>query len=108
MLTVAIGLALLLAILVIAVPKAASTWDLSWNCDPPVYYVKITETMIETPHTDFPYSAAALVLGVPPLVLCGGILVVTRPRREPGFCRSCAYDLTGNISGTCPECGTPI
>lgn len=28
---------------------------------------------------------------------------------EPGAgrCRSCGYDLTGNTSGTCPECGTP-
>jgi hypothetical protein len=23
-------------------------------------------------------------------------------------CRNCAYNLTGNISGTCPECGEPI
>jgi hypothetical protein len=26
----------------------------------------------------------------------------------PGFCSVCAYDLTGNTSGTCPECGTKI
>lgn len=24
----------------------------------------------------------------------------------PGVCRGCGYDLTGNASGTCPECGT--
>ena len=24
------------------------------------------------------------------------------------FCRSCGYDLTGNESGICPECGKPI
>lgn len=29
-------------------------------------------------------------------------------RRAKGICRCCAYDLTGNISGVCPECGTPI
>jgi hypothetical protein len=23
-------------------------------------------------------------------------------------CRRCAYDLTGNLSGVCPECGVPI
>ncbi len=23
-------------------------------------------------------------------------------------CASCAYDLTGNASGVCPECGTPV
>jgi len=26
----------------------------------------------------------------------------------PGHCRSCGYDLTGNTSGVCPECGSPI
>ena len=31
-----------------------------------------------------------------------------RRRPEPGHCRSCDYDLTGNVSGICPECGTAI
>ncbi len=25
-----------------------------------------------------------------------------------GHCRACGYDLTGNVSGTCPECGTAV
>jgi hypothetical protein len=28
-----------------------------------------------------------------------------RPKHPRGHCRRCGYDLTGNISGTCPECG---
>lgn len=24
---------------------------------------------------------------------------------DPGFCGRCGYDLTGNVSGVCPECG---
>jgi len=33
-----------------------------------------------------------------------------RPLRltNPNACLSCHYDLTGNESGTCPECGTAI
>jgi hypothetical protein len=32
-----------------------------------------------------------------------------RDRRPPrGHCRSCGYNLTGNESGTCPECGEAI
>lgn len=27
--------------------------------------------------------------------------------RREGFCK-CGYDLTGNISGVCPECGAPV
>lgn len=34
----------------------------------------------------------------------------TRPFRRinPGYCDACGYDLTGNLSGRCPECGTII
>ncbi len=31
-----------------------------------------------------------------------------RQRVEPGHCRQCEYDLTGNVSGICPECGKTI
>ncbi|MFN0135000.1 MAG: hypothetical protein ACKVS9_02665 [Phycisphaerae bacterium] len=31
-----------------------------------------------------------------------------RPRRRKGHCRQCHYNLTGNTSGVCPECGTPV
>ncbi|MCH7840212.1 MAG: hypothetical protein IID38_08260 [Planctomycetes bacterium] len=26
----------------------------------------------------------------------------------PGHCSQCSYNLTGNVSGVCPECGTPV
>ena len=31
-----------------------------------------------------------------------------RLRFPPGHCQRCAYNLTGNTSGVCPECGTEI
>ena len=31
-----------------------------------------------------------------------------RYRREHGLCVKCGYDLTGNVSGTCPECGGEV
>ena len=30
-----------------------------------------------------------------------------RPK-QPGHCQQCGYDLTGNVSRVCPECGTPV
>lgn len=29
-------------------------------------------------------------------------------RRPRNGCTRCGYDLTGNVSGVCPECGTPV
>ncbi len=31
-----------------------------------------------------------------------------RRRIRPTHCQRCGYDLTGNVSGRCPECGTPV
>jgi hypothetical protein len=33
--------------------------------------------------------------------------ILDQRKLPPGHCR-CGYDLTGNISGICPECGTPV
>ena len=29
-------------------------------------------------------------------------------RRKKGLCLECGYNLTGNVSGVCPECGEPV
>ena len=42
----------------------------------------------------------------------GAVLESGRQRRGyplvPTLCPKCRYDLTGNVSGVCPECGTKI
>lgn len=55
---------------------------------------------------------AWLAVGIIPIPLAFYLAFfrVLRPyvRRElPDHCGGCGYDLTGNRSGTCPECGTP-
>ena len=47
-----------------------------------------------------PLWPAALFTGIATLIL--GV----RSRIPPGHCKACRYDLTGNTSGVCPECGT--
>jgi hypothetical protein len=31
-----------------------------------------------------------------------------RKRERSGRCAACGYDLTGNVSGICPECGMSV
>jgi len=46
-----------------------------------------------------------------PLLLIGSVTAwlwrLDRPPPPPDHCQKCGYDLTGNVSGICPECGTP-
>jgi hypothetical protein len=63
--------------------------------------------------------------GSPAVQVIGGLIMIGSPlvafclmvfgdhkdensSNPPGFCRACGYNLTGNVSGRCPECGTPI
>lgn len=53
------------------------------------------------------YIATAL----PAALVAGFTAIILRRRARyvpPGHCPQCRYDLTGNLSGKCPECGTPI
>jgi hypothetical protein len=38
----------------------------------------------------------------------GVLWYVDRRRIPPGHCRKCGYNLTGNVSGVCPECGGKV
>ena len=42
------------------------------------------------------------------LICTAAFWALDAPRRPDGTCGQCGYDLTGNVSGVCPECGTEI
>jgi hypothetical protein len=48
----------------------------------------------------------AVLLAVLPVTAV--VRAATRRRRVPEGCPNCGYDLTGNVSGRCPECGTTV
>lgn len=50
-----------------------------------------------------PFWTLSLALLIPTLLLWWR----DRPF-PPGHCRNCGYNLTGNVSGRCPECGAPV
>jgi hypothetical protein len=51
----------------------------------------------------FPIWMPFLVLAVPTTVFWW----LDRRRTPPGHCQNCGYNLTGNVTGRCSECGTP-
>ena len=64
----------------------------------------IRGTWVSGYRVDLPLWLPFLILLVPTLLLW------RRDRRKPhpGFCPRCDYDLTGNTTGRCPECGLDI
>jgi hypothetical protein len=65
---------------------------------------------VEEAWVQSPWWPFTTILGVLPAIWLRSRLRRTRAgqRERRGRCRSCGYSLTGNVSGVCPECGTPI
>lgn len=55
-------------------------------------------------------SFVILPLWIPFLLIAVPTAFFLWPKRRipPGHCQFCGYDLTGNVSGTCPECGSAV
>jgi hypothetical protein len=67
------------------------------------YFVGSSNLLVLT----FPHWLAFLVSAIPTITFAV-LLRRARGRLRSGHCPSCNYNLTGNTSGICPECGTPI
>ncbi len=52
------------------------------------------------------FTVIRVPLWIPLSVILLLWLLARRKRPTPGHCVKCGYDLTGNRSGRCPECGT--
>ena len=59
----------------------------------------------EFTHLDVRFPVWMALVFVAPVA---GFLWWRDRRYPPGNCQRCGYDLTGNTSGRCPECGTTI
>lgn len=74
----------------------------------PVLYSLIEYRWPERHHAAV--SLAFAILTVLPTAVFVMILdkILSRFRNPTGHCEVCCYNLTGNVSGICPECGTRI
>jgi len=69
------------------------------------FFVHIGLIWIHSPGLNV-VDGTCFVLFVTPGLL--GIFFNRAPRIRPGHCVHCGYNLTGNTSGICSECGTAI
>jgi len=65
---------------------------------------RVTDT---TQQLSFPGWLPPLLFSLPPALWLRGF-IRRRRLRSAGRCQSCGYNLTGNTSGICPECGTAV
>lgn len=54
-----------------------------------------------------PVAQSGAIVGILTVILAT-ILIPALQAPKAGCCSECGYDLTGNASGVCPECGTAI
>ena len=96
-----------------------------------LFGVRVVDAQTRQPISPSQSMRRNLVLMIPYVGLIGGVITMMRGQRwgdkwagtmviwnkhafrEPfapagRYCRSCGYDLTGNASGRCPECGLDI
>ncbi len=55
-----------------------------------------------------PFWALTLVTGTIPALSVARWVRRRCTRSKRNGCSKCGYDLTGNVSGVCPECGSPV
>ncbi len=114
----------------VAVPFAFTFKDAfgGWSAGKRLFGVRVVDATTRQPITPIKSMQRNLVLMIPYVGVIGGVITMMKgPRwgdrwantmvtwckwsfREPfappgQFCRGWGYDLTGNVSGRCPECG---
>ncbi len=84
--------------------EAGWTWDeyRDWSWELPRTNEMSQSSIGRWAEIVLPFWTLTLLAAAP------GVLLLSWPRRRPGTCRRCGYDLTGNVSGVCPECGTKV
>lgn len=87
---------------------APSTYGDPNNIPPDVPSIPVKKSLH---YLQIPIWLPAILISIYPAIVWRNHFSTTgrqKRRRERSLCIHCAYDLTGNTSGLCPECGHPI
>jgi hypothetical protein len=86
-----------------SVSPRLNTWEETvayWTRQGPLWGIDRTDYEPDGGRLTFPLWMPLVLIGLPT-----GWLWWRDRRRVPAGCCACGYDLTGNVSGRCPECG---
>jgi hypothetical protein len=75
------------------------------NMPTPAWYPDVGLTVRRLGGALFAGGGIDLMAVALPFLLLGGVWLWRDLRRRPGRCPRCDYDLSGNSTGICPECG---
>jgi hypothetical protein len=91
-----------------AVPPVGGSWRTAIGPRPrPPFGFSGSQWLVESSYFRLPVWPLATLLMIPPIR--DSIRERRRLRRKKrNECLECGYNLTGNISGLCPECGMPV
>ena len=89
--------------------KVGRVGDLLIRWWPMIHTIRWWPTIDTSPPAKF--SVVTIPLWIPLVVVAiptGFLWRRERRRTPPGHCPHCRYNLTGNVSGVCPECGRKV
>ena len=92
------------SIVAISSSTAPSPWPVSRGGNFPVYFRHFRWPTHSISVVTVPLYLPLLLSTLLPLLRLGA--VIRAGKRGADVCASCGYNLRGNVSGVCPECGT--
>jgi len=85
--------------------RSPAAWNWRTALWPKHHYYDGRPASGEKDHVSIPLWMPLLALALASWL---SFLIAKKLRRRIGCCKKCGYNLTGNTTGVCSECGTPI